>query len=230
MNEERTEERREMTLSVQDINDSSCASEPLKVWSAWVIAKRGLDILASAIALILVFPLCVLIAALVKMSSPGPAFFRWSVIGQGGKPFVGYKFRSMIEGADQKRDGLNDKNEMTGIFFKMQNDPRVTPLGRILRRFSIDELPQLWSVLRGDMSLVGPRPTQIFEYEQLEDWQKRRASVKPGAVSLWLVSGKTNDFGQMVSLDLKYIDNWSLWLDLKILFRAIPYVLLGKNS
>lgn len=223
-------ESTEMTLGIQDINDSSCASVPLRVRAGWMVAKRGLDILVSSTTFVLLLPLCVLIAALVRLTSPGPTFFRWSVIGKGGKPFVGYKFRSMINGADREREGLHDRNEMTGVFFKMQNDPRVTPLGRILRRFSLDELPQLWSVLKGDMSLVGPRPTQIFEYEQLEEWQKRRASVKPGAVSLWIVSGKTSDFGEMVRLDLQYIDNWSLWLDLKILLRAVPYVLLGKNS
>jgi len=171
----------------------------------------------------------ILITLLVKLTSPGPIFFRWNVIGKGGQPFVGYKFRTMFDGAERIREQLREKNEMTGVFFKMQNDPRVTPIGRILRRFSLDELPQLWSVLKGDMSLVGPRPTQIFEYQQLKDWQKQRVKVKPGSVSLWIVSGKTTDFDLMVRLDLEYINNWSIWLDLKILLKAIPYVLLGKN-
>ena len=192
-------------------------------------AKRALDLLGSAVALVIFSPLFVLTAILVKFTSPGPVFFRWNVIGQGRKPFVSYKFRTMLNGADRLREQLRDKNEMTGVFFKMKNDPRVTRLGRILRRFSLDELPQLCSVFKGDMSLVGPRPTQVFEYEQLKDWQKQRVHVKPGAVSLWIVSGKTSDFDQMVYQDLEYVRNWSLWLDLRILLKAVPYVLLGKN-
>jgi len=192
-------------------------------------AKRALDLLGSAVALVIFSPLFVLTAILVKFTSPGPVFFRWNVIGQGRKPFVSYKFRTMLNGADRLREQLRDKNEMTGVFFKMKNDPRVTRLGRILRRFSLDELPQLCSVFKGDMSLVGPRPTQVFEYEQLKDWQKQRVHVKPGAVSLWIVSGKTSDFDQLVYQDLEYVRNWSLWLDLRILLKAVPYVLLGKN-
>jgi len=192
-------------------------------------AKRALDLLGSAVALVIFSPLFVLTAILVKFTSPGPVFFRWNVIGQGRKPFVSYKFRTMLNGADRLREQLRDKNEMTGVFFKMKNDPRVTRLGRFLRRFSLDELPQLCSVFKGDMSLVGPRPTQVFEYEQLKDWQKQRVHVKPGAVSLWIVSGKTSDFDQMVYQDLEYVRNWSLWLDLRILLKAVPYVLLGKN-
>jgi lipopolysaccharide/colanic/teichoic acid biosynthesis glycosyltransferase len=135
----------------------------------------------------------------------------------------------MFNGADRMREQLREKNEMTGVFFKMKNDPRVTPAGRILRRFSLDELPQLWSILKGDMSLVGPRPTQVFEYQQLADWQKQRTQVIPGGVSLWIASGKTQDFDQMVRSDLHYINNWSIWLDLWILMKVIPYVLFGRN-
>jgi lipopolysaccharide/colanic/teichoic acid biosynthesis glycosyltransferase len=191
--------------------------------------KRVMDVLIAGTAFLILLPFMILFSLLVKLSSPGPVFFRWNVIGKGGQPFVGYKFRTMFDGADRAREQLKDKNEMTGVFFKMKNDPRVTPIGRVLRRFSLDELPQLFSVLSGDMSLVGPRPTQVFEYEQLNDWQKQRNDVKPGSVSLWIVSGKTQDFDEMVRLDLKYVNNWSIWLDLIILFKAIPYVLLGKN-
>jgi len=191
--------------------------------------KRVMDVIISVTAFLILFPVMILITLLVKLTSPGPIFFRWNVIGKGGQPFVGHKFRTMFDGADGIREQLREKNEMTGVFFKMQNDPRVTPIGRILRRFSLDELPQLWSVFKGDMSLVGPRPTQIFEYEQLRDWQKQRVKMKPGSISLWIVSGKTTDFDQMVRLDLEYINSWSIWLDLKILLQAIPYVLLGKN-
>ena len=191
--------------------------------------KRVIDIIVSGVSLIILSPLFALFALAIKLTLPGPVFFRWHVIGQGGRPFVGYKFRTMSVGADQVREQLREKSEMTGPFFKMKNDPRVTPVGRILRKFSLDELPQLWSVLKGDMSLVGPRPTQVFEYEQLQEWQRPRTLAKPGMASLWLVSGKTSDFDEMVRLDLKYINDWSLWLDMKILLKAILYVLLGKN-
>lgn len=208
------------------LEESPSVREPA---ATGVAAKRVLDVAVSALACLLVFPAMLLISFLIKVTSPGPVFFRWRVIGKDGQPMVGYKFRTMIDGADRVRERLSEQNEMTGIFFKMRNDPRVTPVGRILRRFSLDELPQLWSVLKGDMSLVGPRPTQTFEYEQLNDWQKQRAKVKPGTVSLWIVAGKTTDFDEMIRLDLDYIKHWSIWLDLKILLRAVPYVLFGKN-
>jgi lipopolysaccharide/colanic/teichoic acid biosynthesis glycosyltransferase len=212
-------------------NQTSALQEPkaLELPAHGTAMKRVMDVVISGTVFLILLPVMILIMLLVKLTSPGSIFFRWNVIGKGGQPFVGHKFRTMFDGADRIREQLREKNEMTGVFFKMQNDPRVTPIGRILRRFSLDELPQLWSVLKGDMSLVGPRPTQIFEYEQLKDWQKQRVQVKPGSVSLWIVSGKTTDFDRMVRLDLEYINNWSMWLDLKILIKAIPYVLLGKN-
>ena len=191
--------------------------------------KRVLDVAISAVMLLVLSPLFLLLATLIKSTSSGPILYRWRVVGRKGRPFVGYKFRTMFVGADQMRDLLRDKNEMTGPFFKMRNDPRVTPVGRILRRFSLDELPQLWSILIGDMALVGPRPTQVFEYELLQDWQKKRVEVRPGAVSSWIVSGKTLDFDEMVRMDINYIDHWTIWLDTKILLKVIPYVLLGKN-
>jgi lipopolysaccharide/colanic/teichoic acid biosynthesis glycosyltransferase len=194
----------------------------------WAL-KRFLDVLIATVMLLILSPLFLLLAALIKLTSRGPVFYRWQVVGRNGQPFVGYKFRTMFVDADQMRERLQDRNEMTGPFFKMRNDPRVTTVGRVLRRFSLDELPQLWSVIKGDMALVGPRPTQVFEYELLEDWQKRRIAVRPGAVSSWIVTGKTFDFDQMVRLDLDYADHWSIWTDVKILVKAIPYVLLGKN-
>jgi lipopolysaccharide/colanic/teichoic acid biosynthesis glycosyltransferase len=218
-----------MLLKTEELNDTQPVSAP-RQFSGWqVAAKRALDVLGAAIGLVVLAPLFALIALLIRLTSPGPVFFRWPVVGQDGKPFVGYKFRSMFEGADRVRERLQDKNEMTGVFFKMKNDPRITPIGRLLRRFSLDELPQLWSVLIGQMSLVGPRPCQVFEYQQLTEWQRQRVLMKPGLVSLWIVSGKTQDFDQMVQFDLNYAHDWSLWLDFNILVRAIPYVILGKN-
>lgn len=218
-----------MLLKTEDVNDARFASQPLQIPAWQMAAKRSLDVLGAVTAIVFFSPFFVLISILVRLTSPGPIFFRWHVVGRGGKPFVGYKFRSMFDGADRAREQLRDQNEMTGVFFKMKNDPRVTPIGQVLRRFSLDELPQLWSVLVGHMSLVGPRPSQVFEHQQLTGWQKQRVQMKPGLVSLWIVSGKTHDFDEMVRLDLQYTYNWSLWLDLQILLRALPYVILGKN-
>jgi len=219
-----------MLLKTEDVNEGQFASTPPQAPAWQMAAKRGLDMLGSAVALVIFSPLFVLIAILVRLTSPGPVLFRWHVVGKGGMPFVGYKFRSMYDGADRAREQLRDQNEMSGVFFKMKNDPRVTSVGQVLRRFSLDELPQLWSVLIGHMSLVGPRPSQVFEHQQLTEWQRQRVQVKPGLVSLWIVSGKTKDFDEMVRLDLYYTYNWSMWLDLEILLRALPYVILGKNN
>ena len=218
-----------MLLNIEDVSDKSLAFAPPQS-SVWQLAaKRGLDICVAAIALLLSSPLFAMLAILIRLTSVGPVFFRWHVVGIEGKPFIGYKFRSMVNGADRVRGQLHDKNEMTGVFFKMSNDPRVTPLGRILRRFSLDELPQLWSVLWGEMSLVGPRPCQVFEHQQLSEWQRQRTRVKPGLVSLWIVTGKCKNFDEMIRQDLYYTCNWSIWLDLAILLRVVPYVILGKN-
>lgn len=219
-----------MLLKSESGNVNSCVQNGSNLLTWQLLAKRAFDIAGSAAALVLLSPLLLAMAVLIKATSPGPVLFEWKVVGKGGKAFVGHKFRTMFNGADRMREQLRDRNEMTGVFFKMKDDPRVTPVGRILRRFSLDELPQLWSVLKGDMSFVGPRPTQVFEYEQLESWQKRRTQVKPGAVSLWIVAGKTHDFDKMVHLDLHYIENWSIWLDARVLLGAIPYVLLGRNN
>ena len=211
------------------MSDVRSISMPIPVPAWQLAAKRGLDLLGATTAMVIFSPFLLVIPILIKLTSPGPILFRWHVVGLGGKPFVGYKFRSMFNGADRAREQLQEKNEMSGVFFKMKDDPRITSIGRFLRRFSLDELPQLWSVLIGQMSLVGPRPCQVLEYQQLAEWQKQRVQVKPGLVSLWIVSGKTQDFDQMVRLDLRYAHNWSIWLDFKIIARALPYVILGKN-
>jgi lipopolysaccharide/colanic/teichoic acid biosynthesis glycosyltransferase len=194
--------------------------------------KRALDIVVSAAGLILLSPLMVLIASLVKLTGPGPVFYRWRVVGEGGRPFTGYKFRSMRPDADALKSTLLARNEMTGPVFKMKEDPRVTALGRYLRRLSLDELPQLWSVLKGDMSLVGPRPPLQSEYERFAPWQKAKLLVRPGITCLWQVNGRSDirDFDDWVRKDLDYARRRSFLLDLKILALTIPAVLGGRGA
>lgn len=191
--------------------------------------KRGIDVILSAGALILLSPVLFIAALAIKLTSPGRVFYAWHVVGKNGRKFAGFKLRTMIVGADGLKKHLGHQNEMTGPVFKVKSDPRITPVGRILRKFSLDELPQLWSVLKGDMSLVGPRPVFPSEWEQFKDWQHRKLSVKPGMICLWHIRGKPKDFNEWIRLDLEYIDNWSIWLDLKLLCGAAWYVISGKN-
>ena len=196
-----------------------------------LLVKRLMDILGSALALVVSSPLMLILAVLVKFTSKGPVIYRQVRCGLYGRKFVLYKFRSMCEGAEDVLWEIKHLNEMDGPVFKMRNDPRVTPLGRILRKTSLDEWPQFWNVLKGDMSLVGPRAPLPEEVKEYTRWQRRRLSVKPGITCLWQVSGRNEiDFQEWMKLDLFYIDNWSLLLDLKILLRTFPVVLLGKGS
>jgi lipopolysaccharide/colanic/teichoic acid biosynthesis glycosyltransferase len=196
-----------------------------------VACKRVLDILTSALSLTLLAPLFVVLSMLVKLTAPGPVFFRWKVVGKNGSPFTGYKFRSMVMDADELKTRLKDQNEMTGPVFKITNDPRITPAGAWMRRYSLDELPQLYSVLKGDMSLVGPRPPLVTEYQQFTEYQKQKLAVKPGITCLWQVSGRNdiNDFDEWVHLDLEYIRSWSQRLDLQILLRTVGAVVSGSG-
>jgi len=193
--------------------------------------KRLLDILVSGAALVLLSPLLLAIAVLIKLTSPGPVFYRWNVIGLNKKPFSSWKFRTMVPGADDLKPRLSESNIMSGPVFKMKEDPRVTKLGRFLRKYSLDELPQLWSVLIGDMSLVGPRPAGPEELARYESWHRRKLSIRPGVTCLWQISGRNaiSDFDEWVRLDLRYIENWSLWLDLKILVKTVSVVIKGTG-
>jgi len=202
-------------------------------WRGWpVLAKRIFD-LVGALALLLLFsPLLLVVAALLKLTSSGPIFFFQERIGYNKRRFRIYKFRTMVQGAEKLIGELEEFNEVSGPVFKIKNDPRITPIGKFLRRSSIDELPQLLNVLKGDMSLVGPRPLPVRDYAGFnEDWQRRRFSVRPGITCLWQVNGRSSiTFEQWMKLDLQYMDEWSLWLDLKILARTIPAVLRGSGA
>ena len=194
--------------------------------------KRAMDITIAGIGLATLWPLFALLALAVKVTSPGPAFYRWPVVGLGGRYFISYKFRTMVANADELKEELMRQNEMTGPAFKMKDDPRVTGVGRILRKFSLDELPQLWSVVKVDMSLVGPRPPLQKEYALFSPWQKQKLLFKPGITCLWQVSGRNeiHDFDEWIRLDLAYIRDWSLWLDIRILLKTIPAVFRTRGA
>lgn len=215
------------------------AGEPVMYYRAQsarpadLAVKQAIDYLGAVVLLVILFPLCLLSALLVRLSSPGPVIFRQERAGLNGRPFVMFKFRSMRAGAENERAELAAHNEMSGPVFKMRDDPRTTAVGRFLRRHSLDELPQLWNVLRGEMSLVGPRPLPLDEVSRFADpAQRRRLSVKPGLTCLWQIRGRNDisSFEEWVRLDLEYIDQWSLWLDLKILFATVPVALFGRGG
>jgi exopolysaccharide biosynthesis polyprenyl glycosylphosphotransferase len=196
-----------------------------------LFVKNAVDIVLAAALIVVLTPILLLIALLVKLTSRGPAIFTQIRCGLGGRKFVLYKFRSMIHDAEVKKSQLEHLNEMSGPVFKLSNDPRCTPLGRLLRKFSLDEFPQLINILRGDMSFVGPRPPIPEEVERYQRWQRRRLRMKPGLTCLWQVSGRNEvDFAEWMRMDLEYIDSWSLLLDLKILLKTIPIVVFGKGA
>ncbi|MCZ6593941.1 MAG: sugar transferase [Bacteroidetes bacterium] len=197
-----------------------------------LLLKRGVDILVSIFLLILFLPLFLLISVLIKLSSKGPVFFVQERVGYNKRVFRLLKFRTMVEDAEVQQATIEHLNEAEGAIFKIRNDPRITPLGKVLRKTSLDELPQLVNVLRGYMSLVGPRPLPIRDVKRIDaQWVKRRFSVRPGITGLWQINGRSEvGFGQLVQYDLEYIDNWSPWLDVKIIFKTIPAVIGGFGA
>jgi len=211
----------------------SVVMRPRELNSDLLFVKRMVDLAASGIALVLLVPLFLIIAAAIKLTTPKASiFYRWKVVGKNGVDFTGYKFTTMVADADDHKARLASRNEMTGPVFKIKNDPRVTTFGRFLRKFSLNELPQLWSVFKGDMSLVGPRPAFRHELDRYELWHKRKLSVKPGLTCLWQIRGrnKISNFDDWVKMDFEYIDQWSIWLDVKIVFRTIWVVVRGTGS
>ena len=193
--------------------------------------KRAFDLIVAGLSFLILSPLLAVIAILVKLSSPGPVIYRSVRPGIGGKPFYCLKFRTMREHADQLQLELETLNEQSGALFKIRDDPRLTGIGRRLRRHSLDELPQLINVLRGEMSLVGPRPLPMRDYERLEEWHKKRYLVLPGITGLWQVSGRSElDFDDLVRLDFLYLERWSIFLDLSILLKTLPAVFTRRGA
>lgn len=205
---------------------------PAAMSSSSLVAKRMMDVVVSAGLLLLLSPFLLFVALAIRLDSTGPVFFRQRRVGLNGRTFILLKFRSMVNEAEKMLDALKEQNEMSGPAFKIRNDPRITRVGRLLRRYSIDELPQLINVLRGDMSLVGPRPPLPEEVSQYIRKQRKRLSMRPGLTCTWQVSGRNEipDFENWAKLDLEYIDNWSLWTDIKLLFQTIPAVLGGVGA
>jgi exopolysaccharide biosynthesis polyprenyl glycosylphosphotransferase len=199
-------------------------------WPA--VVKRAIDIALSLTLIILLAPLFLIVALLIKTTSPGPVFFLQERLGLNKRRFRICKFRTMDPDAEAKMAELEDFNEVDGPAFKIKDDPRITPIGGFLRNKSIDELPQFFNVLKGDMSLVGPRPLPVRDYEGFDqDWQRRRFSIRPGITCLWQVNGRSNvSFDRWMELDMQYIDQWSLLLDLKILLKTVPAVLKGSGA
>jgi exopolysaccharide biosynthesis polyprenyl glycosylphosphotransferase len=225
----------QMSLSRMDVDDLGgvpmIGVKEISITGWKSVTKRAIDFTIALVGLIVLSPLLLLVALGIKLDSPGPVLFRQIRVGKGGRRFVLYKFRSMREGAEEEQQELTDLNEAEGPIFKIRHDPRCTRVGRFLRRTSLDELPQLYNVLRGEMSLVGPRPPVPTEVEHYQEWHKKRLEVSPGMTGLWQVSGRSElPFDEMVLLDIYYIENWSAALDTEIFLRTIPKVIFGGGA
>jgi exopolysaccharide biosynthesis polyprenyl glycosylphosphotransferase len=225
----------QMSLSQVDVDDLGgvplIGVREVGFSSSALVIKRAVDIVGSIACMLVTAPLMGLITLAIKIDSPGPIIFRQTRVGLDGKLFEMYKFRSMRQGAEGELEDLHELDEVDGVTFKIKKDPRTTRVGRFLRRTSLDELPQFWNVLRGEMSLVGPRPNLPEEVGCYVEWHKKRLQVPPGITGMWQVSGRSLlSFDETVLLDLYYVENWSLWLDCKILLRTVPTVLTGEGA
>ena len=200
-------------------------------FSLYEVIKRLIDVVCPFCGVVVLSPLFIITAIIIKFTSKGPVFFSQKRVGKNGKEFDMYKFRSMVVNAEELKEKLATQNEMSGPMFKMKDDPRVTKVGKFIRKTSIDELPQLWNVLKGEMSLVGPRPSLPKEVDQFEDWMYRRLEVKPGLTCYWQVSGRNNiDFEDWMKLDCKYVDERNLWIDIKLIFKTVGVLFGDKNA
>jgi lipopolysaccharide/colanic/teichoic acid biosynthesis glycosyltransferase len=196
----------------------------------WLV-KRTFDIAVSMLTIVLGLPIWLAIAAAIKLNSPGPVFYRDRRIGLHEREFSMLKFRTMRAGAAELQPALEEENEASGALFKIRDDPRVTAVGHLLRRLSLDEVPNVVNVLRGEMSLVGPRPLPVRDFRRLEDWHRKRYLVLPGMTGLWQISGRSHlSFDDLVRLDFYYLENWSIWMDISILVRTIPAVLARRGA
>ena len=222
------------TLVAHDVDWDSCLPDRSSglAWRAGQRVKRVLDAVLAFGMVLTLLPFFIVVALMVRLTSRGPSLYVCEYVGRRGRRFIGYKFRTMVADAEAKKAALLHLNHMKGPAFKIRRDPRITPLGRILRKFSIDELPQLWNVVKGDMSLVGPRPPLPEEWLEFKDWQRAKLAVVPGITCFWQVNGRSDivDFDEWARLDLEYIERWSLWEDSKLLVRTIPAVLKGYGA
>ena len=206
-------------------------SESTRGFSFYEAIKRLIDIICSFVGILVLSPLFIIIAIIIKFTSKGPVFFSQKRVGRNGKEFDMYKFRSMVVNAEELKEKLAAQNEMSGPMFKMKDDPRVTKVGKFIRKTSLDELPQLWNVLKGDMSLVGPRPSLPKEVAQFDEWMYKRLEVKPGLTCYWQVSGRNNiDFEDWMKLDVKYVKERNLWIDIKLIFKTVGVLFGDKNA
>jgi len=224
---------RDSNVHIDNVYGLNVISLHLAERPEWELAlKRLMDMVLSFVGILILLPGYAAIALTILIQDGGPVLYKWNVMGYKRKPLKSWKFRTMVRNADELKKELMSQNEMSGPVFKITDDPRIIPIGRFLRKYSLDELPQLFSVLKGDLSLVGPRPPLRHEFREFDLWHRRKLSVKPGLTCLWQVSGRNDiiDFNEWARLDLAYIDNWSLWLDIKILIKTIPAVLMSRGA